>query len=314
VRDLTLNTVETKGYMPDSNNCLKQLIGKEGKTMISSVKKKAIALMMLFMMTASLVLVFGPAEVSAASGSYKMPTRLKTFEYKNGKWKKTNDRTYKYDSKGNMINWDGTKLKLTYNGSKLKKVTTESRKNSPEHCLTTKVYNSKGNITNITYNYLEFRKIKGTYKYDKKGYIKSYTYNGMDDNGDDLKCVEKYAIKYYKNGMPKQITKTYNYKKEKTVETFNDKGFVTSGKTYEGKKLTDSYTTTYKMSGNQIVSAVENYTVKDGKKSKYKWKYVYTYGKAKTKDMKQYAAIISMTHASFLFQTVGNNSAVGWCR
>lgn len=279
--------------------------------MICKFKRKAIAFMMMLAMTASLVFVFGPATVNAADGTYRMPSRLKTYAYENGKWKKTNDRTFKYDSKGNLKNWDGSVLKLTYNGNKLKKVTVATRKNTPDECNTTKTYNSKGNIRKIVYYYPEIGETTVTFKYNAKGYIKSWTYRGMD-----FKTVYKYAITgYYANGMPKQITSTNNYDDEKIIENFDKNGFCTSSKTYEGKKLMQSYTVSFKMSGNMIRYCVENYKIKDGKKTNYKWKYVYSYsGNAKVKDGKQYAAFISMTHDTFLFRTVGNNSAVGWCR
>lgn len=272
-------------------------------------KRKAIAFMMMLAMTASLVFVLGPTTVNAADGTYRMPSRIKTYAYKNGKWKKTNDRTFKYDSRGNLINWDGSVLKLTYNGNKLKKVTVTTEKNTVDQCNTTKTYDSKGNISRIVYDYTEFGKTVATYKYNKQGYIRSLTYNRMGD-----KSVEKYSFKYYANGMPRQITKTNNYSNEKIIENLNKNGFVSSAKTYEGKKLVRSYTVSFKMSGNLIKSCVENYKIRDGKKTNYKWKYVYTYGSAKVKDQIQYAAFMSMTHNTFLFQTVGNNSAVGWCR
>ena len=217
---------------------------------------------------------------------------------------------FKFDSKGNVTTWDGSVLKLTYNGSKLKKVTVETENNTPDHCVTTKTYDSKGNISKILYYYTEFGKSTTTYKYDKKGYIKALTNKSF--TGD--KYVEKYSIKYYSNGMPKQITMTNNYNKEKIIEKYNKNGFCSSAKTYDGKKLMKSYTVSFKMSGNMIKSCVENYKIRDGKKTNYKWKYVYTYGKAKAKDKKQYAAFIGMTHDTILFRTVGNNSAVGWCR
>ena len=275
--------------------------------MISKLKKKAIAIMMMLAMTASLVFVIGPAEVNAASG-YKMPSRIKTYKYEDGKWTKTNDRKFRYDSKGNLTNWDGEVLKLKYNGSKLKKVTVLAMKNTPDECYTTKTYDSKGNISKLVYDYTEFGKVTVTYKYDKKGYIRTWTWNVMGE-----KNVEKYDIKYYANGMPKQITMTTNYNNEKIIENFNKNGFCSSSKTYDGKKLMKSYTVSFKMSGNMIKSCVENYKIRDGKKTNYKWKYVYTYGNAKVKDQKQYAAFMSMTHDTFLFRTVGNNSAVGWC-
>lgn len=277
------------------------------------MKKKAVALMMMFVMAASLVFVLGPAEVSAASGSYKLPTGIKTYKYENKKWKKTNDRKFKYDSKGNMTNWDGTVLKLKYNGNKLKKVTIKVNANTPDQCITTKTYDSKGRVTKIVYDYTEFRKITAHYKYDKKGYVKSRTYNGLDEDANEVKCTDYYKTEYYKNGMPKKITRTSNYDNEKKIEYYNDKGFCTSCKKYEGKKLVTSYTVEYKMSGGKILSAVENYKIRNGKKTNYKWKYVYSYSKAKTKDKKAHAAIIGLTQDTFIFQTIGNNSSAGWC-
>ena len=54
--------------------------------------KKILALVMTLTLVSGLVLTFGAVETYAASGSYKLPTKITQYEYKKGKWKKNGYR------------------------------------------------------------------------------------------------------------------------------------------------------------------------------------------------------------------------------
>lgn len=268
------------------------------------MKKKILALFITLTLVSGLVLTFGAEETYAASGSYKLPTKITHYEYKKGKWKKTATYKYKYDSKGNLTYWDGAKLKLTYKNGKLKDVVVTGYNGSGDKYITTKEYNSKGRIISwgstdpsgeAFYGLMEF-------SYNNKGYIKKMqpeTY------------ARYYTYKYYKNGLPKQITRTnledFEDYKIKVVEKYNKQGIETSGKRYEKGKLKMSWKKKITKKNGKITQIVT--TNSAGKKTKT----VYTYGKAKTKSKKAYAAIMGMTQGSLMFEAIGDNSAVGWC-
>ena len=263
------------------------------------MKKKLLALLMTLTLVSGLVMAFGAEETFAASGSYKLPTKVTTYEYKKGKWKKTGSYTYKYDSKGNMTYWDGAKLKPVYSNGKLKKVTVTGKSDQGEKYKTTKTYDAKGRIS-----YWECPRFDWVmeYSYNSKGYVKKMHPNTNASN---------YSYKYYGNGLPKQITMNkrddFEDFKIKYVEKYNKQGIEVSGKSYEKGKLKSSWKKKItKKNGNitQIVST-------NNKGGKYKT--VYTYGKAKTKSKKTYAAIMGMTQGSLMFEAIGDNSAVGWC-
>ena len=266
--------------------------------------KKILALVMTLTLVSGLVLTFGAVETYAASGSYKLPTKITQYEYKKGKWVKTATYTYKYDSKGNMTYWDGAKLKPTYKNGKLKKVKVTGKNDAGDKFITNKEYNAKGRIVYWVSGDPDGELFYGerSYSYNNKGYIKKLQPQTYPRN---------YAYKYYKNGLPKQITRSnlddFDDYKIKVVEQYNKQGIETSGKRYEKGKLKSSWKKKItKKNGNitQIITTNNN-----GKK----YKCVYTYGSAKTKSKKTYAAVMGMTQGSLMFEAIGDNSAVGWC-
>ena len=266
--------------------------------------KKIAALLMTFVLASGLVVLTGTTDTYAAGGSYKLPTSVTTYKYENGKWKKQDRYVYKYDKKGNMVNWDGTKLKLAYKNGKLTKVDIHGRNKDINNLKywTVKHYDAKGRITDLSYDDGDMN-IGFNYYYNSQGYIRKRTNVYNED------YVTTYAFKYYKGGMPRTITEKED--RIKIVETYNKQGVPVSGKKYKGSKLKDSWTNSIITSKGNVTKVIE--THKSGKKTTEKWKYEYTYGAAKTTDQKQYAAIVSMTQGALLFRTVGNNSSVGWC-
>ncbi len=266
--------------------------------------KKLLAFVMTLALVSSLALTFGVEKTSAASKSYKLPKKITKYEYKKGKWKKTDTYEYKYDSKGNITYWDGSKLKLTYKKGKLKKVVVTGKREGGDKFITIKRYNSKGRIISWESSDLSRETYYGTefFTYNKKGYVKKIQPETYPRN---------YAYRYYKNGLPKQITKTnlddFEDFKVKVVEKYNKQGIETSGKTYEKGKLKSSWKKKITKKNGKITKIVT--TTNTGKK----YKCVYTYGSAKTKNKKTYASIMGMTQGSLIFEVIGDNSAVGWC-
>lgn len=266
--------------------------------------KKVLALFMTLALVSGLVLTFGAEETYAASGSYKLPTKITQYEYKKGKWKKTNTHIYKYDSNGNITYWDDAKLNPIYQNGKLKAVTVTGKTDRGGIYITSKEYNSEGKIISwgstdptgdIFYGLME-------YSYNNKGYISKMqpeTY------------PRYYNYKYYKNGLPKQITMTtlddFEDFKIKVVEKYDKQGIEKSGKRYEKGKLKSSWKKKITRKKGKITQIIT--TNNKGKK----YKCVYTYGSAKTKSKKTYAAIMGMTQDSLMFEAIGDNSAVGWC-
>ena len=266
--------------------------------------KKIFALVMTLILVSGLVFTFGAEKTYAASGSYKLPTKITQYEYKKGTWKKTGTYKYKYDSKGNITYWDGAKLKPTYKNGKLKKVVVTGNNDSGDKFITTKEYDSKGRII-----YWESADPSGEvfhglreYSYNSKGYIKKMQ---------PQTCARNYAYKYYKNGLPKQITRTnmddFDDYKIKVIEKYNKQGIETSGKRYEKGKLKSSWKKEITKKNGNVTQIV--LTTNAGKK----YKCVYTYGSAKTRNKKTYAAVMGMTQDSLMFEAIGDNSAVGWC-
>ena len=266
--------------------------------------KKLLALFMTLTLMSCLVLTFGAAETFAASESYKLPTKITQYEYKKGKWKKTATHKYKYDSKGNIKYWDGDKVKSTYKKGKLKLVVVTGKTDSGYKYITTKEYNSKGRIVSWGSTDSTGEVFGGLreYSYNSKGYIKKMQ---------PEKYARNYKYKYYKNGLPKKITRTnlddFEDYKVKVVEKYNKQGIETSGKTYEKGKLKSSWKKKITKKNGKITKIVT--TTNTGKK----YKCVYTYGSAKTKNKKTYASIMGMTQGSLIFEVIGDNSAVGWC-
>lgn len=268
------------------------------------IMKKISALFLTLVMMSGLIVVYGTADAYAAGGTYKLPTSVTQYKYENGKWKKQHKVIYKYDKRGNLIRWDGAHLKNTYKNGKLTNVVATGINKDMFGGIeyyTAKTYNSKGKITRLDYDDGEVN-IGFRYYYNGKGYInkRANVYN--------KDYITTYAFKYYKSGMPKKITE---HDEKKTIEEYNDQGLPVSGKRYEGKKLETAWTNKITTSKGNVTKVIE--THKSGKKITKKYKYVYTYGSAKTKDIKQYAAIMCMTQGSLLFRTIGNNSAIGWC-
>lgn len=266
--------------------------------------KKILAFIMTLTLVSGLVFTFGAEETYAASGSYKLPTKITNYEYKQGKWKKIATHKYKYDSKGNIIYWDGSKLKPTYKKSKLKKVVATGEGENGYKFVTTKLYNSKGKIIECDTTGPSGDEFHNTllYSYNGKGYIRKMQ---------PETCARNYKYKYHKNGLPKQITRTnmddFEDFKVKIVEKYNKQGIMTSGKRYEDGKLKGSWKKKITRKNGKITQIVT--TNSNGTK----YKCVYTYGSARTKSKKTYASIMGMTQGSLIFEAIGDNSAVGWC-
>lgn len=250
--------------------------------------------------------------VNAASkeNKYYMPTKLVNYSLEKGKWKKLSSHSYKYDSRGNIIKWDNVKLNNVYRNGKLKKVTIKGKNENGEKYNTVKEYNKKGNITYWGCSY-------GS-EYDGMVYLHEYEYNkkGYISKRVNMTEPDTYQYKYHSNGIPSQITHKYfllaedGEYKVKTIEKYNKEGIITSGVTYKNNKKVDSFKTKITKKNGKITQIV--CSGKENGKA-YKWKKVFQYGSAKAKDKDKYVSIMGMMTDGIIFQSIGNNSAIGHC-
>ncbi len=235
---------------------------------IRSTVKRAAACMLVFVMAAAFVPVFGLDNAQAASKTGRLVKSV-TRQYKSdGKYVTFQKLTFKYNKKGDPVkivvyNYSDGKLtstetiKNTYKYTKKgvrksRKVKWSDRTDAAFKCT----YNKKGLPAKLVEDYPDDYTdwdVINTFKYSKKGFLKSW---GKVNASWVEK--EKYTVKQ-KKGLLKKTTKyEYDYDLKQWIESnvskYNKKGLITK-LYYSGQDA--NITFKYKMKKGRVSSVIK---------------------------------------------------------